>query len=123
MVAKTPQSKKARGRRHQQDVARRITEAFNLEPEDVRSTSMGASGEDLLLSPLAFKSFPYYVECKNVEKLNVWKALEQAEQGASKSKGEPIVVFKRNRSKTYVAMDFDHFVSVVYKSLNTTGGR
>ena len=117
-----PQSAKSKGRRFQQDVSRRIAEAFDLEPEDVRSTSMGASGEDLLLSPLAFKSFPYYVECKNVEKLNVWKALEQAEQGASKSKGEPIVVFKRNHSKAYVALDFDHFVSLVYKSLNSSGG-
>lgn len=90
-----------------------------MEEEDVRSTSMGASGEDLLLSPAAYRSFPFYVECKNVEKLNIWSALEQAEQGAKKSKGEPIVVFRRNRSKAYVALDFDYFASLQYKSLNT----
>lgn len=116
-----PQSCKSKGRRHQQDVARKIVEAFGLEPEDVRSTSMGASGEDLLLSPLAFKQFPYYVECKNVEKLNIWKALEQTEKGSAKSKGEPIVVFRRNRSKTYVAMDFDAFLYVLStKGLNSS---
>ena len=40
---------------------------------------MGDSGEDILLSPAARKLFPFSVECKNQEKLNIWSSLEQAE--------------------------------------------
>ncbi len=61
-------SAKAKGRRLQQKVRDLILETFSeLEEDDVRSTSMGASGEDVLLSPLARKKFPFSVECKNVE--------------------------------------------------------
>ena len=74
------QSAKAKGRKLQQWVRDLILETWNeLEPDDVRSTSMGAGGEDLQLSPAARRKFGYSVECKNVEKLNVWSAYEQAE--------------------------------------------
>ena len=38
---------------------------------------MGAGGEDLLLSPAARRKFGFSVECKNVEKLNVWNAMSR----------------------------------------------
>jgi len=106
------QSAKSKGRRLQKEVRDLILETFNeLEPDDVRSTSMGASGEDLLLSPAARKLFPFAVECKNQEKLNIWSSLEQAEQNA----GEhiPLLVFKRNRSKTYISMDINDLIKIL----------
>ena len=66
----------------------------DLEEDDVHSTSMGAGGEDVQLSPAARRHFPYSVECKNVEKLNVWNAYEQAE--ANSGKHEPLLVMKKN---------------------------
>ena len=64
MVIK-PSSSKAKGRRLQQAVRDGILEAFPaLEPDDVKSTSMGAGGEDVQLSPAARKLFPYQIECK-----------------------------------------------------------
>ena len=39
---------------------------------------MGAGGEDLIMARAARQMFPFSVECKNVEKLNVWEAYEQA---------------------------------------------
>lgn len=52
-------SAKAKGRRHQQWVRDKIYETFPvLEDGDVRSTSMGAGGEDLQLSPAARRLFP-----------------------------------------------------------------
>lgn len=61
-----PSSAKAKGRKLQQQVRDLILETFSdLEPDDVRSTSMGAGGEDVLLSPLARRKFPFSVECKN----------------------------------------------------------
>ncbi len=43
---------------------------------------MGAGGEDIMLSAKARNMFPYSVECKNQETLNVWKAFEQAEHNS-----------------------------------------
>lgn len=52
-----------------------------------------------------------HVEAKNVEKLNIWKALEQSKRDAGD--GEiPIVVFKRNRSKDYVALPWKEFMEM-----------
>ena len=63
-------SAKNKGKRLQNDVRDLILETFKeLEPDDVRSTTMGDSGEDILLSPAARKLFPFSVECKNQEKL------------------------------------------------------
>lgn len=105
-----PQSAKAKGRRLQQEVRDAVLATFpSLEPDDVRSTSMGASGADILLSPAARKLFPFYVEAKNRESLNIWAALEQAEVGRANALGtvHPLVVFRRNKSRTYAAMPFE----------------
>ena len=101
-----PRSAKNKGKRLQNKVRDLILEKFNqLEPDDVRSVTMGESGEDILLSPAARKLFPFSTECKNQEKLNIWSSLEQAETNSGKH--IPIVIFKRNRSKTYVALEFE----------------
>ena len=106
------QSAKAKGRKLQQHVRDLILETFtDLEPDDVRSTSMGAGGEDLQLSPAARKKFPYSVECKNVEKLSVWNAYEQAQ--ANCGKHEPLLVMKKNRKKPLVVLDLDAFISLL----------
>ena len=72
---------------------------------------MGASGEDILLSPAARKLFPFSVECKNQEKLNIWSSLEQAETNSGNH--IPIVIFKRNRSKTFVALEFEKLLELL----------
>ena len=43
---------------------------------------MGAGGEDLIMARAAREKFPFSIECKNVEKLNVWEAYEQAQARA-----------------------------------------
>ena len=72
---------------------------------------MGVSGEDIVLSPAARKLIPYSFECKNQERLNVWKALEQAETNAEK--GTPVVIIKRNRSKIYAVMEVEEWVELI----------
>ena len=105
------QSAKAKGRKLQQMVRDLILETFtDLEADDVRSTSMGAGGEDLQLSPAARRKFPYSVECKNVEKLNVWEAYEQAKSNCGDY--EPIVVMKKNGKKPLVVIDAEAFVEL-----------
>lgn len=106
-------SAKAKGRRLQQYVRDLILQAFPvLEDDDVRSTSMGASGEDLLLSPAARKLFPFSVECKNQEKISIWDSLAQCEMNA-KEGVSPLLVFKRNHSKTYACIELDTLIKLL----------
>ena len=72
---------------------------------------MGMSGEDIVLSPAAKRVIPYSFECKNQERLNLWKSLEQAESNCEDRK--PVLIFKRNRSKVYVAIEFEHFIELI----------
>ena len=104
-----PRSAKNKGKRLQNDVRDLILEKFDtLEPDDVRSITMGDSGEDILLSPAARKLFPFSVECKNQESLNVWKSYEQAESNSGNY--EPVVFIKRNNQKPLVVVDAEYFV-------------
>ncbi len=105
-----PQSAKQKGRRLQQHVRDRILESFpSLQPDDVRSTSMGASGEDILLSPVARELVPFSIEVKNQQRVNIWSALEQAASGEH----PPMVVFSRNRSEVYAALRFEDLLHIL----------
>jgi len=55
---------------------------------------------------------PFSIECKKQEKLNIWKALKQAEEDCPDDK-IPIVVFARNRTKDYVVIELSNFVDIV----------
>ena len=59
------------------------------------------------LSEEARKLFPYKVECKNVEKLNVWKAYEQA--GDHEGEEEPLLIIKKNNKNPLVVVDAEFF--------------
>ena len=109
-----PRSAKNKGKRLQNKVRDVILEKFDkLEPDDVRSITMGDAGEDILLSPAARRLFPFSVECKAQESLSIWSALEQAESNAGKH--IPLLVFKRNRSKTYVTIELEEFIKFIKK--------
>jgi hypothetical protein len=103
-------SAKAKGRKLQQWFAKLLVEQLGLDEEDLESRPMGSQGEDIILGKQSRQIFPYSIECKNQEAVNVWKAYEQAEQNC---KGyEPVVVIKRNRSKPLVLVDAEHFVKI-----------
>jgi hypothetical protein len=104
-----PQSAKAKGRRHQQDVCKALVEVrSDLEPDDIRSTSMGALGEDVLFSPAARRIYPYSIECKNVEKINIWEAIDQARSNAGKY--TPAVAFSKNNEEIWMAIPLKDFL-------------
>ena len=111
-----PRSAKNKGKRLQNKIRDLILEKFNniLEPDDVRSITMGDSGEDILLSPAARRVFPFSVECKNQEKLNIWSSLEQAENNSGTH--TPLLIFKRNRTKTYAVLEFDKLLELLDES-------
>jgi hypothetical protein len=104
-----PSSGKAKGRLFQQWVRDKILTRFpSLHPDDVRSTSMGAGGEDIQLSPAARKLFPYSVECKSLASMTHYKWMEQAVVNCPKG-SQPIVFAKANRKKPVVIIDADYF--------------
>ena len=105
-------SAKNKGKRLQNQVRDLLLEKFQqLEDDDVRSTTMGDSGEDILLSPAARRLFPFSVECKNQEKLNIWSSLEQAENNSGKH--TPLLIFKRNRTKTYAVLELNELLKLL----------
>ena len=102
------QTAKAKGRRLQQWMRDVLIEKLDVHPEDIESRSMGAGGEDLIMARAAREKFPYSVECKNQEKLNIWEAYSQAESNCGKY--EPVVYLKRNNQKPLVLVDAEYFV-------------
>lgn len=109
MIMKTS-SAKAKGRKLQQWFAKVLVEKLGVDEEDIESRPMGSQGEDIIMGKQTRQVFPYSVECKNQEAVNVWKAYEQASENC---KGyEPLVVIKRNRSKPLVLVDAEYFVEI-----------
>ncbi len=102
------QSAKAKGRRLQQWFRDLLIEKLDVHPEDIESRSMGAGGEDLIMARAARSKFPYSIDCKNQESVNVWKAYEQAKENSGDY--EPLVVLKRNNTNPLILVDADYFV-------------
>ena len=104
-------SAKAKGRRLQQKFMQLLIEKLDIDPEDIESRSMGSAGEDLIMSKAARNKFPYSVECKNQEKLNIWSAWDQA--NSNRGIYEPIVVIKRNGVPPLVVLEAENFLDYV----------
>jgi len=105
-----PSSAKAKGRKLQQWFANKLIEILGLDSEDLESRPMGSQGEDIIMGKQSRDKFPYSIECKNQEAVNVWKAYEQAESNCGKY--EPLVVIKRNRSKPLVLVEAQYFINL-----------
>lgn len=108
-------SAKAKGRNLQKHVVSQILSSFNsLSKDDVSSRSMGAGGEDILLSQAARSLLPVSFECKSHAKYAVYKDYEQAKANASSH--EPILVIKQNKSQPLALMDLEFFLRIMYEN-------
>ena len=83
-----------------------------LSIDDVRSTSMGAGGEDVQLSSAARELVSYTIECKNRKAIAVFKDYEQA---CTHGLVEPLVILKQNQSKPLALVDAAHFLDLLQK--------
>jgi hypothetical protein len=105
-------SAKQKGKRLTTAVRNVILERFpQLVDDDVTVVVRSQPGTDIKLSPNARRVFPYSVECKNVERLNIWSALSQA-QANTQQGTTPLLVFSRNRTEPYVAMKLTEFMKL-----------
>ena len=115
-------SAKAKGRKLQQEVRNLLVETLKdeLEDGDINVAIMGESGIDIKLSPLAKRKIPFDMECKNQETIQIWQSIKQAEENSKEESRIPMVVFRRNRSKTYCVMEFEKLIELLYgKSTNS----
>ena len=109
-------SVKAKGRRLQNLVRDLLRSAFSfLHEDDIKSQTMGMGGEDIVLSPQAQKIIKYSFECKNVERLNLWEAIDQAKTNCKER--VPVVVIKKNRRNPYAVIPLEEFISLI-KEMN-----
>lgn len=96
-------SAKAKGRRLQQKVRDDlIATLLGVTADDVGSRSTSAPGEDILLSPAAREQFPFSIECKNVERLNVHEAFDQCLENCGPHM--PLLVMAKNRTPEPLAV-------------------
>lgn len=116
----TPQSSKAKGRKLQQWVRDLIIETFpSLTKDDVRSTSMGAGGEDVQLSSAARGFVPYQIECKNKATSQIHTYYEQAKEHGDY---EPLVIVKKDRDIPLAVLSAESFFKIL-KELDGTKRR
>ena len=109
-----PQSAKAKGRNLQKWLASELLKRYpQLRLGDITSTSMGASGADVKLSPLAQDLIPFQFECKNLAKIAVYQYYSQCRTHGTH---EPVVVIKQNQSKPLVVIDAEVFFDIISRS-------
>lgn len=107
-------SAKAKGRNLQKYVRDRILHYFNtLTNDDVSSRSMGAAGEDILLSQAARKLLPISIECKSHAKYAIYKDYSQASTNAGTY--EPLLIIKQNNSKPLAIIDLNYFLELLHE--------
>lgn len=116
----TPRSAKAKGRRFEMEVAAAIRAAFNLPERDVQPTPMGCTGTDVKLSERAHEAFPYAVECKCVERINLWEAWRQC-AGNTKEGEHPLLFTRKNNSETLVVLRMEHLFELIKEAKDGNG--
>ena len=105
-MARSAKSSKAKGRRLQNYVRDMLRDVYNqLHEDDIKSQTMGMTGEDIVRSPAAKEVCTFSFECKNVERLQMWQAIDQCENNKPDCTA-PAIVFKKNQKDAYVAIPF-----------------
>ena len=112
-----PASAKAKGRKLQGWVRDQLITHSNgkLKTDDVRSTSSGATGEDVQLSPAAREIWPFKIECKNKGESATHTMYKQAEDHDGDY--QPMLVVKQGGKKPLVVVDAEWFFTTWESSL------
>lgn len=93
--------------------------APELLEDDIRITSSSVPGEDIQFSPKARERYPFVIEVKCQESLNIWAALKQAITHLPPGKEDlltPLLFFKRNNTELYVAIEAERFIKLTKRS-------
>ena len=105
-------SAKAKGRMFEAWLRRHLERALGLSKDELSLQGSGAQGIDIWPTPSAKKWFPFAVEAKNRERLNIFTAWDQATNNAERGDLEPLVIAKRG-GYTLAVLDLDYFLSLI----------
>ena len=112
-------SLKAKGRRLQNKIRELLINELDIPAHDIDVAIMGEGGVDVKIHSSSLHKFPYAIECKNVERINIWKAWEQAEahvlKGDSSAQSHPLLIFSKNRHTPLAVLDVEHLIGL-YKN-------
>lgn len=89
---------------------RELVQVFRA--HDWRCGRVPLSGAGAQRGDVAVPDSGLHVECKAVERFNIWAALAQADADAPADR-LPVVCFKRNRSRWFVALGLDDFLELL----------
>jgi hypothetical protein len=104
---------KQKGRLGQNEIRDKLLEVFpEFEPDDIKSTTMGDGGEDIQLSPAARKKMPITIEVKR-RKSGMKMQYDWLEQATRHGKGEPVLVFRADRSEWIVMVGLEHYMELL----------
>jgi hypothetical protein len=109
-------SAKNKGRRLQNWVKAYLVGLFGLYDDDVKSTSMGVTGEDIHLSPAAREKIPYSIECKSRNKMAIYAMFDQARKNSKTY--YPLLIIKEDRNVPLAVVDAEHFFQLVLEAKN-----
>ena len=111
-------SRKAKGRKFQQWVCKKIADIFDIiydQSDDqclIHSREMGQSGTDVIIRGELYNKFKYDIECKAVERFNLYEAIEQAKNNTEPNRNW-LVVHKKKYNNPIVIMDFETFENLI----------
>jgi hypothetical protein len=104
---------KAKGRLGQQAIRDMLYEVFpELEPGDIKSTTMGDNGADIQLSPRAYKLAPLDIEVKR-RKSGMATSYTWLEQASTHGAGTPVVFFRADNKKWITIIPTDHYMELL----------
>jgi hypothetical protein len=104
---------KAKGRGGQNEIRDMLLKTFpEFEPDDIKSTTMGDTGEDIQLSPAARKKMPISIEVKR-RKSGMKTAYDYLQQAGNHGKGEPVVFFRADRQPWITMISVEHYMELL----------
>jgi len=115
VVATTPASRKAKGRRLQQAVRQDLVDHLGIDPGDILSTAMGQSGCDLYLSPAARERFGFGVECKAQETISLPAWWAQCTANAEAEGLAPLLVLKQSRREALAVLRWEDLLALMQR--------
>lgn len=114
-------SRKAKGRNFQKLICEKVGKLLNLPTgyEDdrlIQPRLMGQSGTDVVLHGLARTLFPFDIETKATEKINLYKDIAQAK--SNNNTGRDWLLFhKKSREDPIVILDADVFFKILERTV------
>ena len=113
MTARTTASRKAKGRRFQQEIRDDLISRLGINHGDILSTPMGQAGCDIYLSPAARAQFPFGVECKAQERIALPEWWQQCTANAAAEGLTPLLVLKQSRREPLAVLRWTDLLSLL----------